>query len=469
VASGLVSVTTQTAKSDKAFLGHPIGLGWLSASEFWERFSYYGMATMLVLYMVHQLQMPGHVEHVWGFAFFRSIVAHFYHTDSIKGIASGTYGFYGAFVYLTPIMGGIIAERFIGRTTAVTIGASLMALGHFLMTFDQTFLIALLCLLTGVGFFKGNIATQVGDLYGHEDPRRADGFQIYYIGIQIAVIFAPIACSYLANTYGWHWGFGLAGIGMLIGLTVYLSGRKTYPPDPLAMKKAGTERAALDSRGRLAIAILVLLVPVLAVSAVGNQEIFNAYLIWGEPTFNMMFLGFQMPVESLVSLDSIVSTVTMILSILFWRWWAARWREPDELAKIIIGVMISAAGPLALAGAAAQFAVTGHRVSLGWAVAFHILNDIGFANVFPVGLALYTRASPKGYAGIMVPIYYLSLFLCGLGIGWLGGQLEHMSGTSFWLMHAGLIAGAGVVLLAIRITFGRSLTPSYEEPAVAAA
>ncbi len=220
-----------------------MGLGWLSASEFWERFSYYGMATMLVLYMVHQLQMPGHVEHVWGFAFFRSLVTHFYHTDTVKGIASGTYGFYGAFVYLTPIAGGIIAERFIGRTTAVTIGASLMALGHFLMTFDQTFLIALLCLLAGVGFFKGNIATQVGDLYGHEDPRRADGFQIYYIGIQIAVIFAPIACSYLANTYGWHWGFGLAGIGMLVGLTVYLRGRKTYPPDPLAQRKSGADGA----------------------------------------------------------------------------------------------------------------------------------------------------------------------------------------------------------------------------------
>ncbi len=176
-----------------------------------------------------------------------------------------------------------------------------------------------------------------------------------------------------------------------------------------------------------------------------------------------------MPVESLVSLNSIVSTVTMVLSILFWRWWATRWREPDELAKIIIGVMISAAGPLALAGAAAQFLATGHRVSLGWAVAFHILNDIGFANVFPVGLALYTRAAPKGYAGIMVPIYYLSLFACGLMIGKLGGLLEHMSGTSFWLMHAGLIAGAGIVLLAIRLTFGHTLTPSYEEPAVAAA
>ena len=133
-----------------------------------------------------------------------------------------------------------------------------MALGHFLMTFDQTFLIALLCLLTGVGFFKGNIATQVGDLYSHEDPRRADGFQIYFIGIQIAVIFAPIACSYLADHYGWHWGFGLAGIGMLVGLTVYLLGRKTYPPDPLAQKKSGTlERAPLDGKGKLAIAILV--------------------------------------------------------------------------------------------------------------------------------------------------------------------------------------------------------------------
>ncbi|HUO92057.1 MAG TPA: oligopeptide:H+ symporter [Rhizomicrobium sp.] len=462
-------MTTQTSKNDKVFLGHPAGLGWLSGAEFWERFSYYGMLTLLVLYMVNQLQLPGHVEHVWGFALFRSLVGSFFHTHSIKGIASATVGLYSGLVYLTPIAGGILAERFIGRTRAVTLGAVLMAIGHFLMAFDATFLVALLCLLTGVGCFKGNIATQVGDLYGAEDPRRADGFQIYYIGIQIAVIGSPILCGYLADRYGWHWGFGVAGVGMLIGLCIYLLGRPTFPPEPLAQAKSGEQiRPPLDAKGRFNIAVLVLLVPVLAVSAIGNQQIFNSYLVWAGPVFNLTFLGFSMPVTWLVSVDSIVSTVTMVGSIMFWRWWAARWREPDELSKIIIGVLISASGPLALAAAAAAFAATGHRVSLGYAIAFHVLNDIGFANVFPVMLALYTRASPKGYAGIMVPICYLSLFFCGLGIGWLGAQLDHMSGTQFWLMHAGLIAGAGVVLLAIRIAFGRSLTPVYEEPHAAA-
>ncbi|HKD23356.1 MAG TPA: oligopeptide:H+ symporter [Rhizomicrobium sp.] len=458
------------SKRDKAFIGHPVGLGWLAATEFWERFSYYGMLTLLVLYMTHHLLQPGQVEQVLGFTAFRHLMEWIYGPLSPQALASQIGGWYSGLVYLTPIGGGILAERFIGRTSAVTIGAILMATGHFLMAFDATFLIALLCLLLGVGCFKGNIATQVGDLYGAEDPRRADGFQIYYIGIQIAVIGSPLLCGFLADRYGWHWGFGIAGVGMLIGLCIYLLGRPTFPPEPIKQMKSGVQvRPPLDGNGLFNIMVLILLVPVLAVSAVGNQQIFNAYLVWAQPVFDLKFLGFTMPVTWLVSVDSIVSTVTMVASIMFWRWWVTRWREPDELSKIIIGVLISATGPLALAAAAATFAATGHRVSLGYAIAFHVLNDIGFANVFPVGLALYTRASPKGYAGIMVPVYYLSLFACGLTIGWLGAQLEHMNGTAFWLMHAGLIAGAGLALLVIRVTFGRSLTPSYEEPSAVAA
>lgn len=463
-------MTAQTDKNDKVFLGHPAGLGWLSGSEFWERFSYYGMATLLALYMVHQLLLPGHVEHVLGFAQFRSLLQWMYGPLSTQALATNTAGFYTGFVYLTPLAGGILAERFLGRTTTVTIGACLMALGHFLMAFDASFLIALMCLLAGVGCFKGNIATQVGALYGHEDPRRADGFQIYFIGIQIAVIGAPIVCGRLAESYGWHWGFGVAGVGMLIGLMIYLAGRPTYPPEPLERRKANpAARDMLSSKGWLAIAVLVLLVPVLAVASIGNQEIFIGYLIWGEPTFNLSFLGFPLQVTDLVSLDAIVSTVTMVLVIMFWRWWATRWTEPNELTKIILGVALSALGPLALAGAAAQFAATGHRVSLGWAVAFHLLNDFGFANVFPVGLALYTRASPKGYAGIMVPIYYLSLFAAGILVGRLAGNLDKMPATSFWLLHAALIGGSAVVLLVIRFAFGRILSPAYDEPAAVAA
>jgi POT family proton-dependent oligopeptide transporter len=440
-----------------------VGLGWLSATEFWERFSYYGMATMLVLYMRHSILLPGHIEHVLGFVPFRHFMEWIYGPLSTQALASNIGGWYFGIVYLTPIAGGILAERFIGRTAAVTIGACLMALGHFLMAFDASFLLALLCLLTGVGCFKGNIATQVGDLYGHEDPRRADAFQIYFLGIQIAVIFSPIICGYLADHYGWHWGFGVAGVGMLIGLTIYLMGRPTFPPEPLAQKKANAPaRRPLTCKEWTSVTVLILLIPVLAVAAIGNQQIQNGYLIWGERTFNLTFLGFTMPVESLVSLDSIISTVTMVLVIAFWRWWATRWTEPDELAKITIGVALSALGPLALAAAAAVSASTGHRVSLGWGVAFHLLNDFGFANVFPVGLALYSRAAPKGYVGIMIPLYYVNLFAANVLTGWIAGHLDEVKPTSFWLLHTALIGGAAVVLLFARVVAGHTLAPAYD-------
>jgi proton-dependent oligopeptide transporter, POT family len=229
---------------DTAFLGHPRGLGWLSFSEFWERFSYYGMQTLLVLYMTHQLLQPGHVENVVGFGPFRAAIEAVYGTLSPQALASAVYGLYAGLVYLTPLAGGFLADRFIGRTRAVTIGAVLMAAGHFLMAFEVSFLLALLCLLLGVGCFKGNIAGQVGDLYAPEDPRRADAFQIYLFGIQLAVIISPIICGILGESadYGWHWGFGVAGIGMMIGLIVYRSGRSWLPPEPPLKRRSAAPR-----------------------------------------------------------------------------------------------------------------------------------------------------------------------------------------------------------------------------------
>ena len=287
-----VTVQSTAPRRDTAFLGHPVGLGWLSATEFWERFSYYGMATLLVLYMTHSLLLPGHAEHVLGFATYRHVLESILGPLSPVALASMTYGLYSAIVYLTPFAGGFLAEQFMGRTPAITLGASLMALGHFLMTFDATFMLALLCLLTGVGFFKGNIVTQVGDLYGQDDPRRADAFQIYFLGIQIAVIASPLICGFLAQHYGAHWGFAVAGVGMLIGLTIYLVGRPTFPPEPLQQQKSNT-RAALTREGRISIFVLIAIIPVLALSTVGNQQIFNSYLVWGEKAFNLTFFGFN--------------------------------------------------------------------------------------------------------------------------------------------------------------------------------
>jgi POT family proton-dependent oligopeptide transporter len=219
------------AKNDTIFLGHPSGLGWLSASEFWERFSYYGMAGLLVLYMTHQLLNPEHVANIWGFPLFERFIASLYGPGSGQTLASHITGFYQMSVYVTPLAGGYLADRYLGKTAAVTTGALMMALGHFLMAFDASFVLALLFLLVGVGLFKGNIAAQVGDLYSESDPRRADGFQIYYIGIQLAVIISPFICGTLGETVGWHWGFGAAGIGMLLGLLIYLTGLVRGAPD----------------------------------------------------------------------------------------------------------------------------------------------------------------------------------------------------------------------------------------------
>ena len=463
--------TERAARRDKAFFGHPGGLGWLSATEFWERFSYYGMLTLLALYMNQQLFKPGHIEHIIGFAPFRRFVEGLYGAHSAQALAAGIVGLYAGLVYVTPLAGGYLADRFIGRTMAITIGASLMALGHFLMAFDATFLFALLSLLLGVGCFKGNIASQVGGLYGTNDPRRADAFQVFLLSVQVAVIISPLICGTLGQKVAWHWGFGAAGIGMLLGLVIYLSGRSWLPPEPKRDPVSRAARAPLTARDWRAVIVLVALLPVLAVGIIGNQEILNAYLVWAQPTFQLTFFGFDMPVTWIASVDSIISAVTLVMVVGFWRWWATRFTEPDEITKITIGVMLAAIGPLSLAAAAA-IAVGGHKASLGWAILFHVVNDIGFANVLPVGLALYTRAAPKQLTGVMIGVYYLHLFAGNLLTGKLAGELEKMSGVSFWLMHAGLMAASAAILLVVRNAAGKTLAPSYAhaaQPALAEA
>ncbi len=443
---------------DSAFLGHPTGLGWLAASEFWERFSYYGMQALLVLYATHYLLLPGHVEKVWGFVPFSHALQSLYGTLTPGAMASVIFGWYAGLVYVTPLAGGLLADRLIGRTAAVVIGASLMALGHFLMAFEASFLLALLCLLIGVGCFKGNIAAQVGDLYAEGDHRRADAFQIYYIGIQIAVIIAPIVCSTLGEKYAWHWGFGAAGIGMLAALLIYLKGRPTFPKEQFR-RDGEVKRAPLNVRDIRTLIVLGLLVPVLAMSLLGNMEIFGAYLVWAEKNFRLVFFGQTMPIGWMVSLDAFVSTFLMAGSVLFWRWYGTRWKEPDEVTKMTIGIAIAACAPLVLAAASMTVAATGHPVSLGWAVAFHVLNDLGFSNILPVGLALYSRCAPKGLEGVMVAVYYLQLALATYLAGNLGGLLGTMLDSHFWLMHVAIMVASAVILVAVRRFAGKVLAP----------
>ncbi len=445
-------------------LGHPPGLWFLCFAEGWERFSYYGMQALLVLYMTQQLLLPGHVQHVAAFAAFRGLIDPA-HSLSPIALGSAIFGLYAGGVYLTPIFGGFLADQVLGRTRTVVLGACLMALGHFLMAFEASFLLALACLLIGVGCFKGNIASQVGELYPPDDLRRADAFQVYLLGINIAVIAAPLVCGTLGQKVAWHWGFGAAGVGMLIGLAVYLSGRRWLPPDTLSARRradAGARRPQITAREWTTVAVLVALLPVLALAALGNQQIFNSYLVWGDAHYDLRLGGTRLPVTWLVSLDAVFSMSCILLSLGFWRLWARWRREPDEIVKLAIGAVIAAGAPLLLAFGSVNEAITGHKVSLAWGLGFHLVNDIGYANMFPVGLALFSRAAPKAVGGAMIGVYYLHLFIANLGVGYLGGLLEPLGPARFWFLHAGLVVLGAASMVAFAAVFRRHLAPSTE-------
>jgi POT family proton-dependent oligopeptide transporter len=188
------------------------------------------MMALLVLYMVKRLLLPGHVEHIAGFAAFRGVLEALMGPLSPLALASLIFGLYSGFVYFTPVFGGLIADRWMGQRNAVVVGALSMSAGHIAMGFDRTFLLALLLLVIGSGFLKGNICAQVGALYPpDDDAKRTRGFAIFSMGINLGAVFGPLLCGFLAQYYGWHYGFGVAAIFMLSALAIYLYGYRYLP------------------------------------------------------------------------------------------------------------------------------------------------------------------------------------------------------------------------------------------------
>jgi len=456
-----------TPPAGKDILGHPRGLAYLVFAEAWERFSYYGMQALLVLYLTQYLLLPENLAHVVGFVPFRAFLEGLYGPLATPvTLAAAITGLYSAGVYFTPMIGGWIADQFLGRTATVALGAIFMVAGHFLMAFDVAFIAAILCLFVGVGLFKGNIASQVGELYGPGDLRRSNAYQTFLLGVQIAVIIAPIVTGFLGEKIAWHYGFGAAGVGMAIALVVYLSGRKYLPPErPRGAAAKAAPQPKLTGRDWATMAVLVALLPVLAMTAIGNQEIFNAYLLWGEQNYNLVFFGETMPVSWLVSLDAIISTLTVGGALVFWSVWAKYWKEPDEIVKLAIGALIAAGAPLLLAAASAHVVATGQKVSLLWGIGFHVINDVGFAMIFPVGLALFSRAAPRQVGGLFIGIYYLHLFICNFATGKVAGLIETMDGSTFWGMHAAIIAAGAVLLVVFALLFRKLLAPTAEDVA----
>jgi len=355
--------------------------------------------------------------------------------DGMEGqpLASAIFGDYTSLVYLTPILGGIIADRWLGRRAALIAGGAIMALGHFLMAFEGAFLFALASLIVGVGLFKGNIASQVGELYRDGDVRRAMAFQIFYIAINVSVIAAPLVSGTLGEKVGWHWGFGTAGVVMVAGLLLYIAAKPWLPKDNRPAKGEQAAREPLTRNDGLRILAVVILVPVMAVSLLTNQEIFNAYLVWADEHFQLTFFGTTLPTSWMITIDATASFGMLVAVAAFWNFWGKNHWEPDELGKMIIGSLFTIGGGLCLVAAAATQG--DGKIGLFWPLMFHLLNSIGFAHILPVSLALFTRLAPRQINATIIGIYYLAFFLANQIVGRVGGWYSTMDTVQFWLFH----------------------------------
>ena len=441
---------TPARRGDSTFMGHPRGLSYLAFTEGWERFSYYGMTALLALYMVNQLLLPGHIEQIAGFARFRAAVESLVGPLSTQALASQIFGLYSGFVYFTPLLGGMIADRWIGQRNGVVIGALAMSAGHIAMTFDQSFLLALLLLVIGSGFLKGNISAQVGALYPPEDEaRRTRGFIIFSTAINVGAVAGPLFCGLLAHVYGWHYGFGVAAIFMLLGLATYLYGYRYLPARVERHKFEGTRLTAAERRIVYAL-IAVMIITIFQSTAV--YQVYNVSPIWIQQHVALNFGSYRVPVPWFQSINSVFSILCVPFLFWLWRYQASRGREPNELAKIGIGAWIAAASNLILV--AAIFASGGAPVHPICPFLSSAGLGISFLYYWPTLLALVSRAAPAKLNSTLMGLAFMSLFISNNLIGWIGGFYEKMRPAEFWAMHAAIAAGGGLLV----VLFGRRLS-----------
>lgn len=435
----------------RTFFGQPIGVAYLAFTEAWERFSYYGMTALVVLYMVQQLLLPGHIEHVAGMAGFRHALEGVFGPLSSQALASQIFGFYTGFVYFTPIIGGFVADRWLGARRTVLIGAALMSAGHFLMAFEQSFLLAILLLIIGTGCLKGNISAQVGRLHPPEDEAgRTRSYAVFSMGINVGAVAGPLFCGLVSQWYGWDYGFGLAGVMMVLAALTYLAGARYLPVEaPRRRERIATE--PLTPVERRTVAMLIALMVVSCFQSVCYYQISNVGLVWVSQHATLGTPLGVVPVSWFNSIDALSSIVFVPPLVALWRWQGKRGREPGDVAKIGIGAALAAASALVLALGAA-IAGAGHVTVLLPLVAFTGMG-IAFLYYWPTLLALVSQSAPPRLNATLMGTVFLSLFVSNLIIGWYGGYYEPLGPTMFWLVDAA-IGGTGALLI---LLFGRAL------------
>jgi POT family proton-dependent oligopeptide transporter len=459
-AAATSTVPASAAQAD--FLGHPRGLSFLFATEMWERFSYYGMRALLVLYMVKYVLLPGMAGQVVGLAALKRLFETVVGPLDVQPFASTIYGTYTGLVYLTPIIGGFLADRVLGHRRTVVIGALLMAIGHFMMAFEPLLLLALLFLILGNGAFKPNMSSQVGELYAHGDPRRDRAYSIFYVGINLGAFLAPLVCGTLGEKAGWHYGFGAAGVGMLIGLAIYLAGTRHLPPDRLRLKQnaAADDRPLDRDEWRAIAALLVLFVPTCLFWATYEQQ-GNTIALWADSftdrTINLGFWTAEIPTTWFQAFNPFMIFAFTPAVIAFWTRQAARGREPSTVIKMALGCFGCGLSYLIMA-AAAWYAGDG-KASWLWLFVYFVVITTAELYLSPIGLSLVSKVAPARYISVMMGVWLATSFVGNFGAGFLGSFWSGMAKPDFFLMIAAVAIAAAVVIRA----FDRPLRAALRE------
>jgi POT family proton-dependent oligopeptide transporter len=441
-----------------AFFGHPRGLFYLFSTELWERYAYYGMVAILVLYMVNYLFLPGHVEHVIGYYRLKAAVESVFGPLTDQGFASQVYGIYGFLTYFAPLLGGIVADRVLGQRKAVLFGAMFLSAGYFMMSLEPFFFIAFPLVFFGNGLFKPNISTQVGNLYAPGDPRHDRAFSIFYVGINIGGVIGPLICGTLGEEVAWAYGFVAAGVGIAGGLAIYIRGLRFLPEDALtrarqergAAKGVATAKIPFTGREWQAVGALIVLAMLNILFWASWYLQFNVMNLWADKNTDRYIAAFDftVPTTWFLTVNGLfIFALTPLITTLWAR--QARGRgEPPTAIKMAIGCILLGLSfvfmllPVAMLDA-------DMKTGMLWLIAFYGIYTAGELYVSPIGLALVTKVAPKRIVSMMMGFWLISYAVGNFIAGWLGSYWETMPMAHFFLLAAAIPIAAGIAIWAL--------------------
>ena len=451
------SADPQAPPGDTAFFGHPKGLGFLAGTELWERFSFYSMQSLLMLYMTKYLLLPENSGNVIGLTQYRRIVEGIFGQMTDLALAAQTFGLYSGLILVTPLLGAWLGDRVLGRTRTITIGALLMSAGHLTMASERSFLLALLLLILGGGLFISNLAAQIGGLYSPTDTRRTRAFGIYLMAVNAGALAAPLVAGTLGEKVGWHWGFGAAGVGMLIGLATYLAGRPHFPPDRIAQ---GAKPVPLSRpQWRSVSGIVLLLAPKIFFFA-AVQQAYGIMVIWADKSVDRTIRGWEMPVTWVLTADGFLTIAGVLLANRLWAWLALRGREPSDVRKVGIANVMAAVAFVIVAA----LALLPQVPIIGW-LAFYLVLGLSYAWNDPPTKALIARHAPQSVNGTMFAVSALSGALGFFLLGWLGRFYEPLGPSNYFLLTAVLPIAGAVMLIGFAGPLTRLLESGEREEA----